>query len=141
MCSRLTCALLTALLLLVSPAAALAQGAGSDQYEDPFAEEPTQAPPPQQPAPGAAAPGAGTGAGAGQAPSPAPAPAGAEAAAAAPAPPAPGAAAQPAQPVATGATLPETGADAMVIALLGGAMLLAGAVIRLRLRAHERRLD
>jgi hypothetical protein len=136
--SRLTCALFAALLLLLSPAAALAQGAGSDQYEDPFAEEPTQAPPPQQPAGGGpGAPGAGAGAAAGQAPAPATAGAvGAAPTAAAPTAPAPSA-----QPATTAPRLPATGADAVVIALVGRVVLLAGAGIRLRLRGHERRTD
>ena len=89
------------------PSAALAQGAGDEQYQDPFGEEqsqseptPTATPAPAQPAP--AQPSA----------QPAPAPA-----------PAPAQASQTQQ-------LPRTGADAGWLALAGIVLLAAGIVLR-----------
>ena len=121
MCTRPLATLLTSLLLLAAPAPALAQSAGDDQYEDPFAGqgdpsgsggEPTQ---PSQPA--APAPDTST------AP---PAEGGAEAGASAGAGEA-------------RAELPRTGAEAVLVALLGSGLLLAGTGLRLRVRADERR--
>jgi len=98
---------------LAAPSAALAQGAGDDQYQDPFGDEQSQ----EEPTPTA---------------TPAPAPA-----QPAPAQPAP------AQPAPTSAQtgpseqLPRTGADAGWIAFAGAALLAAG--IALRRRAHLQR--
>ena len=104
---------------LAMPSAALAQGAGDDQYQDPFGDEqsqedptPTATPAPAQPAPAQPAPA-----------QPAPAPAQAPA-------PAPAQSGQSEQ-------LPRTGADAGWIAFAGAALLAAG--IALRRRAHLQR--
>jgi LPXTG-motif cell wall-anchored protein len=100
-----------AALLALLPAGAAAQSAGDEQYQDPFADEPSQeapaAPPASTPAPAA------------------PAPSAAAPAAAAPAP-----AAQ-----ATAAQLPRTGGEAWLLALAGLALMSAGVA----LRAHARR--
>jgi hypothetical protein len=100
-------------LALASPASAVAQSAGDEQYEDPFAPET------EQPAPEAT-------------PAPAPAPvAGAESSAAVPAP---ALAADPAPTATAAQQLPYTGADAGIV-LAGGVVLLAGGVaLRLRVR-------
>ena len=100
--------------LALLPSAAMAQSAGDEQYEDPFADEPAQQAP--------AAPPAST-----------PAPA----APAAPAEPAPAAAAPAtiaAAPQASAAQLPRTGGEAWLLALAGLALLSAGVA----LRAHAR---
>ena len=103
---------------LAAPSAALAQGAGDDQYQDPFGDEQTQ----QEPAPTAT-------------PAPAqPAPAQPAPAQPAPAQPAP---AQPAPAPAAAQTgsseqLPRTGADAGWIAVAGAALLAAGIALRRR---------
>ena len=98
---------LTCAVALAFPASALAGGAGDDQYQDPFADEPAQtqsAPAPQDSAPAQqAAPQTDSGS-------------------AAPAP-----SATPAAPA-----LPRTGADAGLAALGGGALLLAGVALRRR---------
>jgi LPXTG-motif cell wall-anchored protein len=104
---------LVAVLFALLPAGALAQSAGDEQYQDPFADEPAQeapaAPPASTPAPAApAAPAT-----AGQAP-----------------------AAAPAAPQAAAAQLPRTGAETWLLALAGLALLCAGAT----LRAHARRV-
>src|SRR3954470_19579597 len=101
-------------LVLAVPGQALAQGAGDDQYTDPFGSDqatPTATPRPRAPA----------------APQPAAAPAAAPAPAATPAPPA-----GPAP--AAGPTLPYTGSDAWVPGLSGILLLGTGAALRLRLR-------
>jgi LPXTG-motif cell wall-anchored protein len=109
-------ATLTLAALLALPGTALAGGAGDDQYEDPFGDEPAQseqpAPQPEQPEPA----------------TPAPAPAEQAPAQAGAAPPAPAAPA-----------LPRTGADAGAIAAGGGALLLAGLVLRRRTAADGAR--
>ena len=106
---RLTAAVVSALLFAV-PAPALAQSAGDDQYADPI-EEP--APPSND------AGGGDTGSGSGTAPS---------------------APAQPSAPTDPGTTtaapaaageLPRTGGDAALLGLVGAALLLAGAGVRL----------
>src|SRR3954468_24909916 len=107
-----------AAVLALVPASALAQGAGDDQYSDPFGSDQQQATPP--PAPRAPAPTA------------APAPA---QPAATPAPGQPGPAATPAPP---GPRLPYTGLEDW-LAAAGGALLLGpGLTLRARLRADER---
>jgi hypothetical protein len=102
---------LAAVLLALMPAAALAQSAGDEQYQDPFQGQgqatPTATPAPAQPAQAPAAP-AGT---------------------AAPAAP-PAAAAAPAQ----AAQLPRTGWDAAIPGVCGLILLSAGGVLRARVR-------
>ena len=99
----LTCALLVAL-----PGTALAGGAGDDQYEDPFGDEPAGTTTQSAPAPA-------------QESAPSPTEAHNDAAAAA-APSASSAA----------STLPRTGTDAGLTALGGGVLLLAGVALRRR---------
>jgi LPXTG-motif cell wall-anchored protein len=104
--------------LALLPAAAAAQSAGDNQYEDPFAGQPAQS----KPAPAPASP----------APAPATqAPAQATAAPAAPSRPSSASAAR-----AQGAQLPRTGGDARWPALLGLVLMAAGVA----LRAHARRV-
>jgi hypothetical protein len=103
---RLRHGLTVVLVALAFPAGALAQGAGDDQYSDPFG--------------GNAAPTA----------TPRPAPAATPAqAAAAPAPATAAATAAPAPP-----QLPYTGVDAWPLALGGALLLGAGVTLRARLR-------
>ena len=99
-------------MLALLPAAASAQSAGDEQYEDPFGDEQPQSQ--ATPAP--------------QAPAAEPAQSEATPVPAAPAQSAPAAAAAPAQ-------LPRTGGDAWLPALLGLVLLSAGVA----LRAHARR--
>jgi LPXTG-motif cell wall-anchored protein len=94
---------------LAVPSAALAQGAGDEQYQDPFGDEqsqsdptPTATPAPAQPASAQPAPA--------QPPAPAPAPAPAQASQA--------------------EQLPRTGADAGWLALAGIVFLAAGIALR-----------
>jgi len=103
---------LLAALLLAAPAPALAQSAGDDQYEDPFAGQNEQPAPTPTPAPATPAPTAEPG----QAPPAEPAPA-----------PAPASSGQPEE-------LPRTGLDAGAVVALGVLLLASGAVLRLRLR-------
>ena len=101
---------------LAAPSAALAQGAGDEQYQDPFGDEqsqpeqaPTATPAPAQPAPAPAQP--------------------------APAQPAPSAPSAPAPaPAQAGQSqqLPRTGVDAGWIALAGALSLAAGLALRRR---------
>jgi hypothetical protein len=114
-------ALAVTVVALAVPPAALAQGAGDDQYTDPFGTNgsasatPTPAAPPATPAPSAPAPAA-------------PAP---PAASAAPA----GSSSQ-AAPAASAAQLPYTGSpvDAGLLAAAGGVLLASGLTLRLRER-------
>ena len=103
---------------LAAPAAALAQGAGDEQYQDPFGDEQSQPAPAPTTAP---------------APAPAPAPAQAPSA---PAPTATPSAAQapPASPAPAPAAvqLPRTGADAGWLALAGAVLLATGLALRRR---------
>jgi hypothetical protein len=103
-----------AALALAVPSHALAQGAGDDQYTDPFGSD--QATPTATPRPAATATPS--------APS--------SAAPAAPAAPAPAPA--PAQSAQAGPTLPYTGVDAWVPGLSGALLLGTGVALRLRLR-------
>ena len=96
---------------LTAPSAALAQGAGDEQYQDPFGDEQTQPEPTATatPAPAQSAPSA---------PAPTATPSSAQAPAqAAPAP-------------APAAELPRTGADAGWLALAGLVLLAAGLALR-----------
>jgi LPXTG-motif cell wall-anchored protein len=111
------------LAVALAPAAARAQdGAGDQQYTDPFAGQsqpkpkpkPTAPAQPAQPSQQQAAP---------QTTTPAPAPA-------------PAAAAQ--QPAAASRELPRTGFDVVPVALVGVALVLAGLALRRRGAAHGR---
>ena len=115
---RVTIALVA--LLLAVPAAALAQGAGDEQYSDPFGpDEQQQSEPTPQPT---AAPT--------QAPS--------TAAPSSQAAPAPTAAAAPAAPApSSGRQLPYTGLGAGWVALGGALLLGAGVALRVRLREER----
>ncbi len=114
--------LLAALLLaLTVPTAALGQGAGDDQYTDPFGsgqndsgDEPAQDPDTPTSSDDQAAP----------APAPAPAPSPSSASAA------------PSQESAGGGQgqLPYTGVDAGLLALSGGLLLAGGVALRVRVR-------
>jgi hypothetical protein len=98
------------------PASALAQGAGDDQYSDPFGSDQEKATPTATPrAPAATA-------------TPAPAPA---QAAATPAPNQPGPSATPASP---GPRLPYTGLEDWLPGVGGALLLGAGLTLRARLR-------
>lgn len=98
---------------LAAPAAALAQGAGDEQYEDPFGDEQSQQ---AEPTPAATA-------------TPAPAQS-APSAPAAPAPTAVPSAAQAPSQAAPAGELPRTGLDAGWIALGGAIVLAAGLALR-----------
>ncbi len=101
---------------LAAPSAALAQGAGDEQYQDPFGDEQSEPAPTATPAP-AQAPSA-------PAPTATPSPTAAQAPQqAAPAP-------SPTQ------QLPRTGVDAGLIALAGAVLLAAG--LALRRADHQR---
>jgi LPXTG-motif cell wall-anchored protein len=110
-------ALAAAAALALAPAAAYGQGAGDDQYEDPFGDEqeqPTATPAPRRPAATATATPR-------------------------PVQPAATATAQPPSATATPApTLPYTGLDDGWLAGIGGALLLgAGLTLRARLREPD----
>ena len=107
---------------LAVPSAALAQGAGDDQYQDPFGDEQSQ---PEQTPTATPAPA-----------QPAPAPAPAAPALPAPSAPAPAPAAAPAQG-GSSQQLPRTGVDAGWIALAGAVSLAAGLALRRR-ADHQR---
>jgi LPXTG-motif cell wall-anchored protein len=108
-----------AAVLALAPATAFAQGAGDDQYSDPFGSDQEKATP--TPAPRAPAATA----------TPAPAPA---QAAATPAPSQPGPSATPAPP---GPRLPYTGLDDWLPAAGGALLLGAGFTLRRRLREPD----
>jgi LPXTG-motif cell wall-anchored protein len=98
---------------LGAPSAASAQGAGDEQYQDPFAPDTEQSEEAPESTP---------------APAPAPAPGGETS------PSAPPPAAAPAPTATAAQQLPYTGADAGILAA-GGVVLLAGGVaLRLRVR-------
>jgi hypothetical protein len=107
--ARLRHGLAVALISLALPAGAYAQGAGDDQYSDPFGADAT---PTATPKPAA---------------TPAPAPAQAAAT------PAPATGAK-ATPTPSANTLPYTGVDAWPLALGGVLLLGAGVTLRARLR-------
>jgi len=111
---RTLVALAALLLSLALPSGALAQGAGDEQYQDPFGDEQSQ----QEPTPEPAAPGVG---GSDSAPPPA-------AAAPSQATPQPA----PAAPAQSGRQLPYTGVDAGLVALAGAVLLSAGVALRRR---------
>jgi LPXTG-motif cell wall-anchored protein len=99
---------------LVTPSAAFAQGAGDDQYQDPFPEEQTQNG-------GGSAQEDGGGGLTDEPPVPAPAPA--------PEDPAP---AQDPATTAAPAQLPNTGSEPLMLAYVGVLFVLVGAGLRLR---------
>ncbi|HYM57179.1 MAG TPA: hypothetical protein VES79_04385 [Solirubrobacteraceae bacterium] len=104
-------AAVAAVMLALLPAAAVAQSAGDEQYEDPFAGE--QPAPTSTPAP---APSLGSGTAQPAPPTAAPAPAAAP----------------------TSARLPRTGADPPLAVVAGVFLLASGAGLR-RLQVHGRR--
>ncbi len=125
--SRAACLLATAAGAL-TPATALAQGAGDDQYTDPFAGEAPAATATPEPAPAATPPPAAE-----PAPEQPAEPAGVpEAEVAAPAAPAPAAASVTAQQPT--AQLPYTGADTGLVGAAGAVLLAGGVALRLRVR-------
>jgi hypothetical protein len=106
--------------LAAAPASALAQSAGDDQYEDPFAGENQSQP---------------ESSGGGQDPAPTPTPAPAEPA---PAPaPAAESAPEPAAEAAQQPELPRTGLDAAPILAIGAVLLGSGVALRVRLRERS----
>jgi hypothetical protein len=115
-------ALLAVAASLALPSLALGQSAGDEQYTDPFGEEAPasqeQNPPPEQPVEQPAEQPSG-------APEPAPGGNGT-------AEPAPAAEAEAGAEAAQGSspTLPRTGAPALLVAVIGYALLLAGVAIR-----------
>ena len=105
--------------IALAPSAAFAQGAGDDQYNDPFGDEPEQE---ATPAPTPRAPAATA--------TPAPP----STAQATPVPAGPQATAT---PVPAGPTLPYTGVDAWPLALGGALLLGSGIALRVRLRDQD----
>jgi outer membrane biosynthesis protein TonB len=115
-------AALVAATLLAAPAPALAQSAGDEQYEDPFAGENQSQP---EPTP---------------TPTPTPAPAEPEPATSAPAPEStaePTAPAPAAAPASQPQQLPRTGLEAVPILAAGAVMLAGGVALRVRLRERS----
>jgi LPXTG-motif cell wall-anchored protein len=106
-----------AAVLVITPATALAQGAGDDQYSDPFGSEQGEATPTATP----------------RAPAPAPT-ATAAPAQATPAPSQPGPSGPAATPAPPGPRLPYTGTDDWLTAAGGALLLGAGLTLRARLR-------
>jgi hypothetical protein len=114
-------ATLVAAALLAAPAPALAQSAGDEQYQDPFAGEGQQPDDPVQ-----------DDAGGGQPAAPEPAAPEPVAPAAEPAP----ATAESGSPPAAQPQLPSTGADAGGVLLAGSILLASGVALRLRVRGR-----
>jgi hypothetical protein len=120
MVPRRTLVASVAALALVAPARALAQSAGDNQYQDPFAGQ------------------GGSSGGSGGSATPTPQPS-------APAPTAPAPASTPAaptaqaQPAPAGPQLPYTGSpvDAGLLAAAGGLLLAGGVTLRVRLRGQR----
>jgi hypothetical protein len=108
-----------AAVLVMTPATALAQGAGDDQYSDPFGSDQEQATPTATPRPSTPAPAATA------APAQTPAPS---------RPSQPGPAATAAPP---GPRLPYTGVDDWLTAAGGALLLGAGLTLRARLREPD----
>lgn len=124
-------ATLLAALLLAFPAAAFAQGAGDDQYQDPFGDEPARTPSTaggdglsDEPPVGGGASSGGSGGGSGSTGAPGGGSAGTGAPGTAPSASTP--------PAETGRRLPDTGSDPRILVLLGAAMVLTGIGLRLR---------
>ena len=114
---RLRALLLTLVLALATTGPAFGQGAGDDQYEDPFGDTPAQS---DDGGLSTTPPGGGSGGGE-------------ESGSAEPAPetPAPEADA-PATESAQSGTLPNTGTDARLLALLALSMVMVGTGLRLK---------
>jgi LPXTG-motif cell wall-anchored protein len=111
---------------LAAPAAH-AQGAGDEQYQDPFDSTGSQGSKPKpKPAPAAQAPSTSSGSTTAQAPATTPAPT-----------PAPSATAATADPAAAG-QLPRTGLDTRVALAAGLTLLLLGLALRRRTSADQR---
>jgi LPXTG-motif cell wall-anchored protein len=121
---RLLAAPLAAIILTLSPAAALAQSAGDQQYADPFGNNEQN----QSGGGGGGGGGAGSGGGGGQAQA---APSGSGVAAQG-ATGAPGSSATGTAAGSGGGELPRTGLDAGLVAGLGAVLLLAGLALRRR---------
>ena len=117
MSARRLATLTLAALALAAPSSALAQGAGDEQYTDPFGT--------QQGDSGSGGGSSPSSGGSDQAPAPASAPA-----------PAPSGASAPTSSAAApeSASLPRTGADATLVALLGAGLILTGVGLRMRVR-------
>ena len=111
-------------LSLAVPSAAFAQGAGNDQYQDPFGDEPTQTDG------GGGGSGGGGGGGDGLSTTPPGGGSGTSGSGAEGTTTTPPAATAPA--TANGQTLPNTGSDPRFLALFGLALLLFGVGLRLR---------
>jgi LPXTG-motif cell wall-anchored protein len=120
---RRIAAVAVSLAVALAPAAALAQdGAGDEQYTDPFAgqSQPKPKPKPTAPAQQQAQPSQQQAAPQPTAPAPAPAAAATQ------------------QPAASTSELPRTGFDVIPVALVGVALVLAGWALRRRGAAHGR---
>ena len=119
---RRIAAVAVSLAVALAPAAARAQdGAGDEQYTDPFAGQPAKPKPkPVQPVPHQQLPSQQQATP--QTTTPAPAPA----------------AAATQQPAASSGELPRTGFDVIPVALVGVALVLAGLALRRRGAAHGR---
>jgi LPXTG-motif cell wall-anchored protein len=113
---------IAALILALTPTAALAQSAGDDQYSDPFGDEQSQS------SGGSGGSGSSGSAGAGSAPSAS----SGSAAQAAPSTAAPAATAASGTAAAEGGQLPRTGLDAGLVAAIGAGLLGIGFVLRRR---------
>jgi LPXTG-motif cell wall-anchored protein len=109
---------IAALIIALTPTAALAQSAGDDQYTDPFGDEQSQS----SGGSGSESGGSGTAPSAGSG----------SAAQAAPSTGAPAAAAASGTAAAESGQLPRTGLDAGVVAAIGAGLLGVGLVLRRR---------
>ena len=117
---RIPALLIVLVLALAAPVSAFGQGAGDDQYQDPFGESTAQ--------------GGGGGGGAGDGLSATPPSGGGSSSAGAPepAPADPAAPGTEAAPEDAAGELPDTGADPYLLALFGASLLLMGVGVRLK---------
>jgi LPXTG-motif cell wall-anchored protein len=116
---------IAALILALTPTAALAQSSGDDQYSDPFGDEQSQS---SGGSGGSGGSGSSGSAGSGSAPSAS----SGSAAQAAPSTAAPAATAASGTAAAEGGQLPRTGLDAGLVAAIGAGLLGIGFVLRRR---------